>query len=263
MEDRVVLSGLRVEGRHGASAEERARPQPFEVHVECPVDARASAGSDDLAATLDYRRLAEIARQVIGGPSRSLIETLADRIASRIVAECGVRWARVRVTKLPPPGLGAAAAIEVERGLTPVPRTTTMVELHVPDFGPLKDFYGRLGFHVVREEPPEERNGYLVLARGENVLRFWSGSPQVAEHAYFRRFPSGSPRGYAVEIVIVVDDLDRLYDVARGIGAVVDDLRLRPWAARDFRVADPFGFYLRFTEPPVDGPGSTPAGSTR
>lgn len=115
MEDRIVLSGLRIDGRHGATAEERAGPQPFEVRIECPTDASAAARRDDLSATVDYRRLRDIAVEVITGPSRSLVETLADEIAGRVVSECAVRWARVRVTKVAPPGLGASASVEVER----------------------------------------------------------------------------------------------------------------------------------------------------
>lgn len=115
MDDRIVLSGLRLEGRHGVSADERASPQLFEVTIECPTDARAAARHDDIAAALDYRRLRDIAAAVIEGPSRSLVETLADSIAARIIAECGVGWTRVRVTKVAPPGLGGSASVEVER----------------------------------------------------------------------------------------------------------------------------------------------------
>lgn len=115
MEDRIVLSGLRLEGRHGVGTEERGRPQPFEVTIECPTDARGAARRDALEATLDYRRLRDVAAGVIEGPSRTLVETLADTIASRIVAELGPAWVRVRVTKLEPPGLGAQASVEVTR----------------------------------------------------------------------------------------------------------------------------------------------------
>lgn len=256
MDDRILLTGLRLMGRHGVSADERARPQPFEVAMECGADARAAAERDDIGATLDYRRLREIAAAVIEGPSRALVETLADEIAARIVAECGVPWTRVRVTKLAPPGLDASASVEVERRRRPVTRTRTLVELHVPDFAPVKEFYARLGFHVEREEPITVEGGYLVLARDENTLRFWPGTPRAAEHAYFQRFPAGTPRGYGVEIVIVVDDVEGLYEVARAMGAVVEELRERRWGERDFRIADPFGYYLRFT-----GPMAEPAGA--
>lgn len=248
MGDRIVLTGIRLEGRHGVGAEERSRPQPFEVTIECAVDARAAAERDALDATLDYRALRAVAAGVVGGPPRALVETLADTIAERIVTEVRAEWARVRVTKLEPPHFGGPASVEVERRRGASVRTTTLVELHVPDFAPVRAFYGRLGFAARREEPDTGSGGYLVLARGENVLSFWPGSERVEGHAYFGRFPPDSPRGYGVEVVLVVDDLDAVYETACAMGAVVSELRDRPWGARDFRAADPFGYYLRFTE---------------
>lgn len=248
MADRIILSGMRLEGRHGVADEERSRPQPFEVTIECPVDAHAAAERDALGATLDYRGLREIAASVIEGPPRALVETLAESIAGRIVGETNVEWARVRVTKLEPPHLGARASVEVERRRGAPPRTVTSVELHVPDFAPVRDFYGRLGFSVMREEPDTGSGGYLVLARGDNVLSFWPGSDRVQGHSYFARFPADSPRGYGVEVVLPVEDLDSVYEAAQAAGAVVSELRDRPWGGRDFRVADPFGYYLRFAE---------------
>ena len=54
---------------------------------------------------------------------------------------------------------------------------------------------------------------------------------------------------FGVEIVIEVADVAALYESARGFAEIVAPLERRPWGARDFRVADPFGFYLRITEP--------------
>lgn len=248
--DRIVLSGVRLAGRHGVSGDERARPQPFEVAIECGVDAAAAAARDALEATLDYRRLRAIAAAVVEGPSRALVETLADEIARGVLAECAVPWTRVRVTKLEPPGLGSPATVEVTRRAGAAPRrTTTQVELHVPDFAPVKEFYGHLGFQIEREEAVTAADGgYLSLALGGNVIHFWPGTPLCAEHPYFRRFAATTPRGYGVEIVVVVEDLERVYDQARRLDAVVDELVERPWGQRDFRIADPFGYYLRFTE---------------
>jgi len=249
VEDRVLLSDLRYLGRHGVTAEERSTPQEFAVEIECPTDAHQAAERDDIAATLDYRQLSDIARRVIEGPSRHLVETLADSIAEQALAELAMRWVRVRVAKLRPGSVPGAAAIEVRREARrargDVARPT--VELHVPDFAPVKDFYGRLGFVTAREERGED--GYLVLRRGLNVIAFWPGSPAVVEHPYFARFGSATPRGYGVEIVIEVADVAALYESARGFAEIVAPLERRPWGARDFRVADPFGFYLRITEP--------------
>jgi len=123
------------------------------------------------------------------------------------------------------------------------------IELHVPAFSPVKAFYGGLGFTVAREEIGDDGDGYLVLRRGPNVLRFWPGSDAAARHEHFGRLPASTPRGYGVEVVIVVEDLDAVYAAARGFARIVGPLQERPWGLRDFRVLDPFGYYLRITEP--------------
>lgn len=250
VEDRLILTDLRLRGRHGVGDAERATTQDFSVDIECPTDARRAASRDEIGATLDYRRIAAIARRVIEGPSRQLVETLAESIAQEALGELAIPWTRVRVTKLRPGSLPGEATIEVHREAArervDVVRPT--LELHVPDFAPVKDFYGRLGFAIVREESGED--GYLVLRSGRNVIAFWPGSPTVASHPYFARHAPDTPRGYGVEIVIEVDDVDALYETARSFAEIVARLERRSWGARDFRVVDPFGFYLRITEPP-------------
>jgi dihydroneopterin aldolase len=244
VDDRVILIDLRMQGRHGLGDDERARPQEFAVTIECPTDAARAAASDAVGDALDYRRLRAIAAEVIGGPSRHLLETLADQIATRILAEVAPEWIRVRVTKLAPPGFEGAAAVEVRRARErDVPVT---VELHVPDFAPVRSFYGKLGFSVVRDEPGPD--GYLVLRHEQNAIAFWPGSDAVRSHPFFSRQPTGTARGHGVEIILTTSELDALYERARDLKAVVEPLRMRPWGARDFRIADPFGYYLRITE---------------
>lgn len=124
------------------------------------------------------------------------------------------------------------------------------VELHVPDFEMVKAFYvQRLGFEVVWERRPEGAKGYLVVRLGSNVLSFWCGNLSVFEQSYFGRFPKDTLRGYAVEIVLMVDDIDSYFSTLEGSVDIVAPLRAQPWGIRDFRIADCFGFYLRFSEP--------------
>lgn len=115
MDDRLVLSRLRLRGAHGVDPAERDAPQDFLVDIECPVDAARAAAADDVGATLDYRRLRDVAAAVIGGPSRALVETLADEIARRAIAETGAAWVRVRVTKPRPGSIEGEASVEVRR----------------------------------------------------------------------------------------------------------------------------------------------------
>jgi len=243
VEDRVTLSGLRLLGRHGVTADERTRPQPFRVDISCPTDVARAARADEIASTLDYRSLRDIAAAVIEGPSRNLVETLAEEIARRVLEELGRDWVRVRVTKERPGSIEGEAAIEIERHRGGI---GAPIELHVADFAVAKDFYGRLGFAVVREEPPP--NGYLVMALGATRIAFWPGSDRVEAHRYFRSFSPKTPKGFGVEIVVAVDDVLATYERMRHVAKVVAPLQRRPWGPRDFRLADPFGFYLRITE---------------
>jgi dihydroneopterin aldolase len=244
VDDRVILIDLRMHGRHGLDDDERARPQEFAVTMECLTDAARAAASDAIGDALDYRRLRFIAAEVIGGPSRHLLETLANEIASRILTEVAPGWIRVRVTKLAPPGFEGAAAVEVRR--TRDDEVPVSVELHVPDFAPVRSFYGRLGFTVVRDEPGPD--GYIVLRHEQNAIAFWPGSDAVRSHPFFSLHPAGTAAGHGVEIVVTTSELDALYERATDLEAVVEPMRMRRWGARDFRIADPFGYYLRITE---------------
>lgn len=123
------------------------------------------------------------------------------------------------------------------------PLTNTHIELHVPDFEQIVDFYGIFGFMVVRRN-----DRYLVMKRGSSILNFNEGSEKVYEQSFFKNFPQDTKRGYAVEIVIPVEDVNALYESVKDKVKVVRPLMLKRWGKKDFRVEDPFGFYLRFTE---------------
>jgi hypothetical protein len=107
-------------------------------------------------------------------------------------------------------------------------QNTVLLELHVPDFGKVKDYYGQLGFEVVRETRPKSKAGYLVLKLEDNILCFWSGNDEVYEQSYFKRFPRNTTRGYGVEIVLMVADLESYYQKVAAVAEVVSRLNLRP-----------------------------------
>lgn len=122
------------------------------------------------------------------------------------------------------------------------------IELHVSDFEPILKYYTALGFEVVWHRQPDGEKGYLVLNLDGNILCFWCGNENVYRQTYFRRYPRGTPRGYGVEVIVMVDHIDDYYEKVRKIANIVEPLRLRPWGVRDFRVADPAGYYLRFSD---------------
>jgi len=120
-------------------------------------------------------------------------------------------------------------------------------ELHVPDFEQIKSYYGSLGFKVVWERVPEEAKGYLVMEMDGTVICFWGGNEAIYDQPYFKQFPKETVRGYGVELVIMVDDIEAYYEDVKDTANVVEPLVKQPWGLKDFRAADPFGYYLRFT----------------
>ncbi len=116
-------------------------------------------------------------------------------------------------------------------------------------YRPVKQFYSALGFRVVREDVAEGKAAYLVMERQGAILCFWPGNNAVHDHPYFQTFPPDTPPGYRVEIVIAVKDLDALYLRAQQMEAVDTAIKEKPWGVRDFRIIDPNGIYIRFSEP--------------
>ena len=85
MTDRIELRGLHVRGNHGVFDHEKRDGQEFVVDVTLWIDLQAAARSDDLADTVDYGVLAQLAHDVVAGPSRDLIETVGAEIADAIM----------------------------------------------------------------------------------------------------------------------------------------------------------------------------------
>jgi dihydroneopterin aldolase len=97
--DRIELRGLAVRGHHGVFSHERRDGQVFVVDVTVWLDSAAAAASDDLADTVDYGALAQLAADVVTGPPRDLIETVAAEIADRVMADDRLHTVEVVVHK--------------------------------------------------------------------------------------------------------------------------------------------------------------------
>lgn len=87
------------------------------------------------------------------------------------------------------------------------------------------------------------------MQRERSILCFWPGNDELFDQSYFKRFPKNTTRGYGVEIVIPIGDIDVFYERVRERVCVVDPLVKQQWGRKDFRVVDPFGYYIRCTEP--------------
>jgi len=97
--DRIVLSSMRFEGRHGVGEEERSLPQLIEVDVELALDLGPAGTSDDLERTIDYGPVIDLCRRVVEERSFRLLEAIAEAIAADILASTTTESVTVRVRK--------------------------------------------------------------------------------------------------------------------------------------------------------------------
>jgi dihydroneopterin aldolase len=97
--DRIALTGIRIFGRHGVYDDERRDGQDFVVDVTMHVDTRRAAATDDVADTVHYGEIAEQIAVIVGGEPVNLLETLAARIADRLLENATIGAVRVTVHK--------------------------------------------------------------------------------------------------------------------------------------------------------------------
>jgi dihydroneopterin aldolase len=89
--DRIFLHGLTADCIIGFIDWERRVRQTVVVDLEMPVDCRHASLTDEVADTLDYKRVAKRALK--------LVETLAHRLALLVLEEFGVEWVRISLNK--------------------------------------------------------------------------------------------------------------------------------------------------------------------
>ena len=120
MSDMIRITGIRAAGFHGVYAAERERGQEFVVDVTMHTETSPAAHVDDIAHTVDYAAVAAEVAALVAGDPVNLIETLAERIARRVLARDFVTSVDVTVHK-PQADLGVSTddvsvTIHRERG---------------------------------------------------------------------------------------------------------------------------------------------------
>jgi len=115
--DFVSVRDLSVDAVIGVHAWERDVEQTLLVSVDMvpeTTDVRKAAASDDLADALDYSAVAETIAAVLREGRFRLIETAAERVAGRLLADFPLSWLRLELRK--PIATGAyTAVITIER----------------------------------------------------------------------------------------------------------------------------------------------------
>jgi 7,8-dihydroneopterin aldolase/epimerase/oxygenase len=97
--DRIFLRGLAVECIIGFIEWERRVKQTVVIDLELPVDCRHASLTDEVADTLDYKKVAKGVIAFVEDSQFKLVETLAQRVALLVLEEFNVEWVRVSINK--------------------------------------------------------------------------------------------------------------------------------------------------------------------
>lgn len=110
----MSIRGLSVATVIGAYDWEREVEQTLVFNVDLAADVAAASATDDLADAVNYAAVAETITAVVREGKFKLIETAAERVASRLLTDFGLTWLRVEVMK-PRPAEGFSARVMIER----------------------------------------------------------------------------------------------------------------------------------------------------
>ena len=123
--DKIRLKGMVFYGHHGVGEAEQEQGQRFVVDLEVERDLRSAGLSDDPEDTVNYSHMFRVVKDVVEGPSRRLLESLAEGIAQRILEGFDIESVRVGVKKPEVPiksSILSHAAVEIFRRRAQGPR---------------------------------------------------------------------------------------------------------------------------------------------
>jgi 7,8-dihydroneopterin aldolase/epimerase/oxygenase len=115
--DVIQLTGIRCYGYTGYLQEERILGQWFEVDLRMAVDLAPAGKSDAIGDTLDYRSVIAAVKEIISTAKFALIEKLAEKILTTVLAFDKVQQVELKLHKpaAPIPDFGGKITIELTR----------------------------------------------------------------------------------------------------------------------------------------------------
>ena len=113
----LFLKNMVLDAHIGVFPHEQGVTQRIRVSVHFGVDDRTDleVGPDDLSRTVSYERVVQLVHRIVREGHVRLVETLAERIASGVLADDRVRVVRVRIEKLDVFEEIEAVGVEIER----------------------------------------------------------------------------------------------------------------------------------------------------
>ena len=98
-DDTIHVEQLEMFAHVGVPDHERAAPQRITVTITAWPAASLHGLGDDIARTINYSAIARAVRDVVDERRDKLIETLAEKIADRLLRELPIRRLRIELRK--------------------------------------------------------------------------------------------------------------------------------------------------------------------
>lgn len=112
---KIRIIGAEIYARHGVGEAERIIGGRYSFDIEIEADITQAAATDHVADTVNYQEAYELARDILTGDNRRLLEALVVEIADGILGRFDLAHAvTVRLRKLSVPIDGVIRAVEVE-----------------------------------------------------------------------------------------------------------------------------------------------------
>jgi 7,8-dihydroneopterin aldolase/epimerase/oxygenase len=116
MPDCVLVRALRLHCLIGVNPAERESARELRCDLVLETDCRPAGESDDLALAVDYSAVADCVHEVAASSSFRLLEALAERLATTILAKFPqVSAVRIEITKADVAPNVEAAGVRIER----------------------------------------------------------------------------------------------------------------------------------------------------
>ena len=97
--DRVIISDLHVRAVIGIFPDERSRKQDLILQLELDTDVRRAARRDQIEDALDYKQITKRILKFVSNSEFQLLETLAEGVATLVLAEFDTPRLTLRVEK--------------------------------------------------------------------------------------------------------------------------------------------------------------------
>ena len=99
----------------GVHKHERKKPQRIRINLDLAVTEQSVIATDRLADVVCYEDVADRIRSIVNNGHVNLVETLAEKIASKCLEDRRIKATRVRIEKLDVFKDAASAGVEIER----------------------------------------------------------------------------------------------------------------------------------------------------